>query len=67
MPGRSAAEFQKAAEATKVACIISKALARVPMDVRPGDTVHVVIRDKPLAARVVKPPFARNGKILVNV
>jgi glycine cleavage system T protein (aminomethyltransferase) len=44
----------------------SIALARVPMDVRPGDTVRVVVRDKPLAAQVVKPPFARNGKILVN-
>ena len=45
----------------------SIALARVPMDVRAGDTVQVVIRDKPHAARVVKPPFARQGKILVNV
>jgi glycine cleavage system aminomethyltransferase T len=27
--------------------------------------VHVAVRDKRLAARVVKPPFARNGKALV--
>ena len=41
------------------------ALARVPMDVALGDTVHVEIRDKKLAATVVKLPFVRNGKILV--
>ena len=40
------------------------ALARVPMDVAVGDTVHVEIRDKKLAATVVKLPFVRNGKIL---
>jgi len=40
------------------------ALARVPMDVAVGDTVHVVIRDKKLAASVVKLPFVRNGKVL---
>jgi len=40
------------------------ALARVPMDVAIGDTVHVIIRDKPLAASVVKLPFVRNGKVL---
>jgi len=40
------------------------ALARVPMDVAVGDTVHVIIRDKQLAASVVKLPFVRNGKIL---
>jgi aminomethyltransferase len=44
----------------------SIALARLPMGVAIGDTVHVVIRDKALAARVVKAPFVRNGKILVN-
>jgi aminomethyltransferase len=42
------------------------ALARVPMDVQVGDTVHVEIRDKKLAATVVKLPFVRNGKILVS-
>jgi aminomethyltransferase len=41
------------------------ALARVPMDVAIGDTVKVEIRDKQLAATVVKLPFVRNGKILV--
>jgi aminomethyltransferase len=40
------------------------ALARVPMDVQPGDTVHVEIRDKRLAASVVKLPFVRHGKIM---
>ncbi|WP_208278030.1 glycine cleavage system aminomethyltransferase GcvT [Massilia oculi] len=40
------------------------ALARVPMDVAVGDTVHVIIRDKRLAASVVKLPFVRNGKVL---
>ena len=45
----------------------SIALARVPLGVAPGDTVHVLIRDKALAARVVKAPFVRNGKILVDL
>jgi aminomethyltransferase len=40
------------------------ALARVPMDVAIGDTVQVEIRDKKLAATVVKLPFVRNGKVL---
>ncbi len=44
----------------------SIALARVPLGAVPGDIVHVVIRDKQLAAKVVKLPFVRNGKILVN-
>ncbi len=34
VPGISEAEFQKAAEATKVNCIISKALASVPMTLK---------------------------------
>jgi aminomethyltransferase len=42
------------------------ALARVPMDVAVGDTVHVEIRDKKLAATVVKLPFVRNGKVLAS-
>ncbi len=42
------------------------ALARVPMDVAVGDTVHVEIRDKKLAASVVKLPFVRNGKVLAS-
>lgn len=44
----------------------SIALARIPLGAVPGDIVHVVIRDKQLAAKVVKLPFVRNGKILVN-
>jgi aminomethyltransferase len=43
----------------------SIALARVPAAVQAGDVVKVVVRDKELAARVVKPPFARHGKALV--
>ena len=43
----------------------SIALARLPAAVAPGDTVKVVVRDRELAARVVKPPFARNGKSLL--
>ena len=43
----------------------SIALARVPADVQVGDAVTVDVRGKPLAARVVKPPFVRNGKALV--
>jgi aminomethyltransferase len=44
----------------------SIALARLPTDVAIGDVVHVAVRDKSLAARVVKPPFVRNGKVLVE-
>jgi aminomethyltransferase len=43
----------------------SIALARLPVGVAVGETVHVDVRGKPLAARVVKPPFVRHGKILV--
>lgn len=43
----------------------SIALARVPKDVQVGDMVQVAIRDKMLAAQVVKYPFARNGKPLI--
>ena len=43
----------------------SIALARVPKEVQIGDTVQVAIRDKMLAAKVVKYPFARNGKGLI--
>jgi len=41
-------------------------LARVPIGVRIGDVVHVEVRDRRLAARVVKPPFVRQGKVLVD-
>jgi aminomethyltransferase len=43
----------------------SIALARVPQAVQIGDQVQVAIRDKMLAAKVVKYPFARNGKGLI--
>ena len=43
----------------------SIALARLPAAVAVGDTVQVVVRDRELVARVVKPPFARNGRVLV--
>ena len=44
----------------------SIALARVPKEVQIGDQVQVSIRDKMLAAKVVKYPFARNGKGLIE-
>ncbi len=44
----------------------SIALARLPAGVAVGDVVQVSVRDKRLSARVVKPPFARNGKALVT-
>ena len=43
----------------------SIALARVPVDVRVGDTVEVDVRGKRMKAAVVKYPFVRNGKALV--
>ncbi|MQM29197.1 MAG: glycine cleavage system protein T [Candidatus Accumulibacter phosphatis] len=43
----------------------SIALARLPLAAAIGDTVEVAIRDKLLAALVVKPCFVRNGSILV--
>jgi aminomethyltransferase len=43
----------------------SIALARVPLGVANGDEVEVMIREKPLKARVVKPNFARHGKALI--
>jgi aminomethyltransferase len=44
----------------------SIALARLPLGSAPGESVQVLVRDKTLQARVVKPPFVRNGKILAN-
>jgi len=44
----------------------SIALARLPLGIAPGALVNVLVRDKPLSARVVKPPFVRNGQILVQ-
>ena len=43
----------------------SIALARLPLAVALGDTVKVQVRDKLLAARVVKPCFVRNGKAMI--
>jgi aminomethyltransferase len=43
----------------------SIAFARVPAAVKAGDVVQVMVRDKELAARVVKLPFVRQGKVLV--
>jgi aminomethyltransferase len=43
----------------------SIALARVPSGVQTGDDVQVEVRDKSLHAKVVKYPFARNGKSLI--
>lgn len=43
----------------------SIALARVPKTT--GDSVEVEIRGKRLKARVVKPPFARNGEVKVEL
>ena len=43
----------------------SIALARLPIEIAVGDTVHASVRDRQLAARVVKPPFVRHGKVLV--
>lgn len=43
----------------------SIALARLPLSVKINDEVSVNIRDKWLSAKVVKPPFVRNGAIQV--
>jgi len=45
----------------------SIALARLPAGIAAGDKVKVVVRDRALAARVVKLPFVRNGKVLADV
>lgn len=39
-------------------------MARLPLGVEPGDEVHIGVRGKTLRARVVRPPFVRNGKAL---
>jgi aminomethyltransferase len=44
----------------------SIALARLPVGVSAGADVEVEIRDKRHAARVVKPPFVRNGKVMIQ-
>jgi aminomethyltransferase len=45
----------------------SIALARLPLNVSAGDEVQVVVREKALRAKIVKYPFVRNGKILVDM
>lgn len=45
----------------------SIALARLPSAVAPGEEVEVEVRDRWLRARVVKPPFVRHGKAMINV
>lgn len=44
----------------------SVAMARVPREVKVGDTVEVDIRGKLMPALVVKMPFVRNGKALIQ-
>ena len=43
----------------------SIALARLPLAVAAGDTVTVEMRGRALAARVVRPPFARRGAVMI--
>jgi aminomethyltransferase len=43
----------------------SIALARLPAAVADGDSVRVDVRGRLLGARVVKPPFVRQGRVLV--
>ncbi|MDX1443589.1 MAG: glycine cleavage system aminomethyltransferase GcvT [Gammaproteobacteria bacterium] len=46
----------------------SIALARIPKEGgKPGDEVEVEIRNKRLKARIVKPPFARNGEVKIEL
>lgn len=45
----------------------SIALARLPVAVRPGDDVDVMVRERALRARVVAPPFVRSGRVRVSV
>ena len=45
----------------------SVALARIPLGIAPGEEVAVEIRDRKLKARVVKYPFVRNGKSLIDI
>ncbi len=42
------------------------ALARLPAGVRPGRTCEVEVRGRPQPARVVKPPFVRQGRSLID-
>jgi aminomethyltransferase len=44
----------------------SIALARLPAGAVPGERAEVAVRDRRVEARVVKPPFVRNGTVLVD-
>ena len=44
----------------------SVAMARLPKAVELGDLVQVEVRDKLLSAKIVKYPFVRNGKSLID-
>ncbi len=44
----------------------SIALARLPKNIAVGELVQVAVRDKLLSAKVVKYPFVRNGKSLIE-
>jgi aminomethyltransferase len=44
----------------------SVAMARLPKVVQVGDMVQVEVRDKLLSAKIVKYPFVRNGKSLID-
>jgi aminomethyltransferase len=44
----------------------SIAFARLPIEVQVGDLVQVAVRDKLLSAKVVKYPFVRNGRSLID-
>lgn len=44
----------------------SIALARIPA-IHAGDHCHVEVRGKLLSARIVKPPFVRNGEALIGI
>lgn len=43
----------------------SIALARLPISSIIGENCFVTVRDKQLKARIIKPPFVKNGKIIV--
>jgi len=46
---------------------LNRAIALARLEPQPGARVLVDIRGKPHAARIVKPPFVRNGKPLVEI
>lgn len=60
VPDLGEGETTSGGYAPTLGCAI--ALARLPAAAKVGDHCFVVVRDKQLKARIVKPPFARNGK-----